>query len=94
MKYEDIKEKEQEYQERMDELRPEGTHMGSVLFPSEESSEAALRAFDELMTEHGWLGIEYAQESLHSMGGRWMDVNLDDPYEESLEDFERYKENT
>jgi hypothetical protein len=91
MKYEDLKEKEEEYQRRMDEETPENVNLGTVILPSENLDEEFYEVYDELMTEHGFFGIQYMQESLHSLGKDWMNI-VGGSREEIMEDFERFKE--
>lgn len=61
----------------------------NVLYPWE-PSEMAAKAFHECMTEHGHLGVEYAQEALHG-NGEYFDDYFDE-VEEMREDLRRYKE--
>lgn len=91
MHYEQIEANEEMYQERADKLSPEGTSIGSIYLPAETSSREALDVFHELMTEHGWLGIEYCVEAIHQEGQRYFDEMADEP-EDILDDFQTYKE--
>lgn len=90
MDYEQLKDNEDMYQERMDELTPDGTHLGSVLFPSADASPMACEVFHELMTEHGFNGIEYIQEGLHQ-NSDYIATHFDTK-EEVIADFERFEE--
>jgi len=90
MYYEQIEANKEMYQRRADELSPENKNVGQIYLPDETSSDEALEVFHELMTEHGWLGIEYCVEAIHQEGGRYFDEMADDP-EDILDDFELYK---
>lgn len=91
MKFTEIEDNEEEYQERMDEMTPEGHSLGEVILPSENTNEDQLDVFHELMMDHGYAGIEYMQESLHRLGRDWM-VAISSTPEDVMEDFEIYKE--
>lgn len=89
--YETIEANRDQYQRRADRLAPENTHI-RVLLPAEESSPEALAVYHELMTEHGWLGIEYACEALHSEGDTYFDDFAEDSPRDLLDDFQRFKD--
>lgn len=90
MKYEEIEENRELYQERI-EWRTEqtGTTMGSALLPAPDTPEDLLDAFHELMTDRGPDGIEYAQEALHTEGADYF-IKFFDPESEDFEGSEDY----
>lgn len=87
---EEVRENEEFYQDRIDwwEEQNPGHMLGSVLLPHEGASDMAARAYHECMTEHGELGIEYAQEGLHQNHDYFDDFF--DSVEEVREDVERF----
>lgn len=91
MNFEEVENNREMYQERMDEQTPDGITLGSVLLPDEDTDPELLDVFHKLMTDEGFIGIEYTQEALHAEGGDYFTRLCETP-ETVREDFQQYKE--